>query len=264
MRRAALSVIFCLIALPLWADALTARLLEALQAPRLVEQLAIEAERSGDDINREFLGGAGGPVLADTVARLNAPERMLPMIEAALTRLLPEETRALVAEFFESPLGQKIVGLELSARATIFDPSIDYAVRQRVAEKGVPPLVAEMIVQGDLIERNVSDAIRVLRQFYLGRLKGGADDLAASEIDAFLDETTESIRFETQGWLEAYMTLAYSPLSEDDLKTYAAFWRTAPGQAFDRALFEAFVLVFEENSFALGQVVGRLEASDEI
>ncbi len=264
MLRSALFAVFCFVAGSAWADAQTVRLLEAVQAPRLLSQLAFEAERSGEDIDRDFLGGTGGTVLADTVSRLNAPERLLPKIEAILTELLPEDTRTLAAEFFSSPLGARIIDLELSARATIFEPSVDQAVRAHVAENGVSPIVADMIVQGDLIERNVDDALRVLKQFYMGRLRGGAKDLDAVEIDTFLEETQEGIRLETQLWLEAYMTLAYSPLSDDELKTYAAFWRTEPGQAYDRALFEAFVRVFEENSHALGQLVGRLEESDEI
>ena len=264
MRAAALTLLLWFAAVPSWADVQTSRLLEALQAPRLLVQLAVEADRSGADVNRDFLGGQGGAILSETVTRLNAPDRLLPKIENTLTRELPEETRALVADFFGSTLGQRIVGLELSARATIFDPSVEQAVRARVADKGVPPIVADMIVQGDLIERNVTDAMQVLRQFYLGRMQGGADDMTLAEIEAFLDENIESVRFETQNWLEAFMTLAYSPLSEDELKTYAAFWQTEVGKAYDRALFKAFLLVFEENSFALGQLVGRLEASDEI
>jgi hypothetical protein len=60
------------------------------------------------------------------------------------------------------------------------------------------------------------------------------------------------------------MSLAYSPLSDADLQTYTEFWRTGPGKAFDDALFGAFRVIFEETSFGLGQIVGRLEASEEI
>lgn len=263
--RQVLTVYFLLLtALPVYADAVTERLLEVLDAPRLLSQLAIEAERSGQDIDRDFLGGRGGAVLADTVTRLNDPVRVLPQIEASLTDLLDEDTRLAVTSFFESDLGQRIVSLELSARATIFDPSIEQAVRQRILDDGLPELVADIMVQGDLVERNVIDAMSVLKQFYLGRMKGGAADMTPAEVDAFLEESIDGLRFETQSWLEAFMTLAYSPLSDEDLQIYAEFWRTEAGQAFDRALFAAFEQVFAESAFALGQLVGRLEASDEI
>ena len=264
MRRRALAFVLCVFAMPVWGDALSQRLVEVLQTPRLLEQLSLEAERSADDVNRDFLGGEGGPVYADTVARLNDPARLVPIIEETLAKELSEDDRKLVISFFESELGQNIIQLELSARSTIFDPAVEQAVRAHVAEEGVSPIVADMIVQGDLIERNVTDAMEVLRQFYLGRIAGGALDLPAADIESFVEANRDSVRFETQQWLEAYMTLAYSPLSDDDLQTYAEFWKTEAGSAFDRALFAAYLRVFVENSFALGQIVGRLEASDEI
>ena len=265
MRQVLIWFVLCLSAVPLWADtSLSEKLVDVLKTPRLLEQLALEAERSAEDINRDFLNGDGGPVYADTVARLNDPERVLPKIGATLAANMTPVQMEQVIAFYASPLGQNIIQLELSARATIFDPSVDAAVRSHVAGEGVPDLVADMIVQGDLIERNVTDALRVLQKFYRGRVAGGATDIAAGEVDAFVEQSRDSIRFETQLWLEAFMTLAYSPLSDEDLQTYADFWRTQAGQAFDRALFEAYALVFEENSFALGQMVGRLGASDEI
>lgn len=264
MRRILPLVWLVFAAVPAAADEITARLLDALNTQRLLSQLAIEAERSGQDIDRDFLGGRGGAVLADTVTRLNDPLRVRPALAAHLTQGLDADVRRAVTSFFESDLGQRIVGLELSARATIFDPSIEQAVRARITEEGVPPVVADMIVQGDLVERNVADSVTVLRQFYLGRMRGGAVDMTPAEVDAFLDESIDGLRFETQNWLEAFMTLAYSPLNEDDLQIYAEFWRTETGQAFDRALFAAFEQVFSENAFALGQLVGRLEASDDI
>ena len=264
MHRLCLVVLFCLHAGLLSAESLGTRLFEALQGERLLEQLALEAEQSADDVNQDFLGGEGGAVFADTVARLNDPERLFPKIAATLDESLTTEFLESVLLFFESPLGQEIVNLELSARSTIFDPAVDQAVRNRVAEAGVPEVVAQIIDEGDLVARNLADAERVLRQFYMGRLTGGADDMDQAAIESLIAESMDGMRVETQAWLEAFMTLAYSPLNEEELQTYAEFWRTQAGMAYDRALFEAFAQVFEENSFALGQLVGRLEFSNEI
>lgn len=262
MRALALCLAVCL-----WSGAALAdgmRLFEALQGPRLLSLLAQEAERSAEDVNRDFLGGDGGQVFIDTVARLNDPARLAPRIASGLETALASDVLDAVTLFFESDLGQDIVNLELSARSTIFDPTVEQAVRAEVRERGVPKLVTQIIEEGDLVARNVADAERVLRQFYVGRLTGGADDMDQAMIEALIADNQEAMRLETQAWLEGFMTLAYSPLSPDELQTYANFWRTDAGQAYDRALFEIFAEVFEENSFALGQLVGRLEVSDDI
>ena len=264
MRGAVIALVLMFWGCSAAAQSLTDDLLDATNTDGLLAQLAIEAGRSAEDVNRDFLGGSGGAILFETVSQLNDPVRLRPKIAAAMTELLGADEMRAVLSFYASDLGQRITRLEMSARATIFEPSIEQAVRARIAEDGVPEMVTDIIVQGDLIERNVTDAIRVLRKFYGGRSAGGTTDLSPAEMDAFIEEQRGGVRQETQAWLEAYMTLAYSPLSEDDLQIYADFWKTNAGKAYDRALFEAYARVFEENSFALGQLVGRLEASDEI
>lgn len=259
----AVLALICL-APPAWADALSQRMLDAIQAPRLLAQLALEAEQSAQEIDQDFLAGAGGTFMADTVTRLNDPQRLLPRLEAEMIANMARADMEAVVSFLESPLGGQLADLELSAREAMFDPEVDAAVRERVAQTGVPKLVEEIIRDSDLIERNVLDSLLILEQFYLGRRAGGMTDLSEQAIGAFTAELAGDVRTETGAWLRAFMTLAYSPLSDAELQTYATFWKTEAGQAYDRALFASFKSILLENNFALGQLVGRMQASDEI
>lgn len=262
--RFAVALIFAFLAVPAWADAVSARLLEAIQMPRLLAQLATEAEASAGDLDEDFLQGQGGDLVLTTARRLNAPSRVQPILEAEITRLMSRDHRLAVTSFFESELGQRIVDLEIAARIAIDDEALFEAVQGRVADTGVRPLIAEIIETSDLVERNVADGIAILEQFYRGRQAGGMTDLTGPEIGGFLGELEEGIRIETQSWLDGFMTLAYSPVEDADLQIYADFWKTEAGKAFDEALFAAFRKSMSDNSFAMGQLIGRIQASDEI
>lgn len=262
--RFAFALILILVAPPVWADAVTQRLLEAIQMPKLLGQLAVEAEQTAGDLDEDFLQGQGGDLVVNTARRLNAPARVQPVLEAEITRLMSEDHRRAVTSFFEADLGQRIVDLEIAARIAIYDDALLEAVQGRVAETGVRALITEIIEESDLIERNVQDGLAVLEQFYRGRQAGGMTDLTGSEIGGFLAELEEGLRVETRGWLNGFMTLAYSPIADAELQVYADFWKTQAGQAFDKALFAAFLKVMSDNSFAMGQLIGRIQASDEI
>ena len=121
-----------------------------------------------------------------------------------------------------------------------------------------------MIEEGRLTERNVEDTLSSLRQFYLGQIAAGYEDLTTSEVESLLAGSEEAIRVDTQEWLEAYLTFAYSPLTDADLGVYVTMWETETGKAYDEALFHAFGTLFDEIGFATGQLVGRLSRVRDI
>ncbi|MEP6020175.1 MAG: DUF2059 domain-containing protein [Paracoccaceae bacterium] len=254
----------CFIAVPAWASELSTRLMEVAQIERLLAQLSREAERSAVFVDDDFLDGNGGPVFHDTIKKLNDPARLTPRFEELLMEKLDDQQVEALLLFFESALGQKIVELELSAREVMFDDEVEQSVREQVAQTGTPDLVLRMIEEGDLIERNIVDAMSALRQFYLGQIDGGLPDFTKSDVESLLAESEEAMRIDTQIWLESFLTFAYSPLDEADLTTYVELWETQTGKAYDTALFYAFATLFEEIGFATGQLVARLSQVNDI
>lgn len=255
--------VFCL-ALPAWSSELSGRLMEVAQIERLLVQLSREAERSAVGVDEDFLDGGGGPVFFDTVRKLNDPERLAPRFETLLMEKLTDQQVEALLLFFDSELGQEIVELEMSAREVMFDEQIEESVKQQVGQSGPPELVVRMMEEGDLVERNVRDSMSSLRQFYLGQIDGGQPDLSKSDVDALLSETEDYVRNDTQIWLESFLTFAYSPLEEEELKTYVELWETQTGKAYDTALFYAFATLFDEIGFATGQLVARMSRVSDI
>ena len=62
----------------------------------------------------------------------------------------------------------------------------------------------------------------------------------------------------------AYLTLAYTPMSDDDLRTYTDLSATGPGRDLNRALFAGFYEVFQSISFELGRAASSFMVGEEL
>ena len=109
--------------------------------------------------------------------------------------------------------------------------------------------------------------------------KPAADEKPKKGLDALPDEEVEKkpdaeekpaaeeepeIRAETEGWLFAYLHLAYGPLPVDDLETYLAFSRTDAGKALNAALFDGYEAMYRDISYALGRAVALSAQGNDI
>jgi hypothetical protein len=72
------------------------------------------------------------------------------------------------------------------------------------------------------------------------------------------------IRSDTEGWLHAYLGLAYAPLTEAELDAYIAFWETPAGKRLNAVLFAAFDQVFTGVSKELGRATGQAMLGQDI
>jgi hypothetical protein len=78
--------------------------------------------------------------------------------------------------------------------------------------------------------------------FYMGLVEGDAfeEDLTEAGDPADVWSQEAEIRADTEEWVYSYLTLAYAPLSDEDIDAYIALSRTAEGRALNRALFGTF------------------------
>jgi hypothetical protein len=71
------------------------------------------------------------------------------------------------------------------------------------------------------------------------------------------------LRKETVEWLFPYISLAYSPLTRDELQAYIDFSDTPAGRKANAVLFAAFDTIFVAVSTDLGRAVAlRLNGQD--
>lgn len=269
----ALALVFLWSAVPVRAAGEAQALSEALHLPELFDIMQDEGAAYGASLEEEMFPGTGGAGWTATVADIYAPDRLLqafqPVFAEELLRTGADPAPMLA--FFTSPLGQRVVTLEVSARRALLDPSVEEASRLKVEEMraaGEPRMVlVETFVEvNDLVEANVIGGLNANYAFYRGLADAGAmgADISEPEMIGDVWSQEEEIRAETDVWIHAYLALAYAPLSDEELQAYIDFSGLPEGRALNRALFAGYDRIFVEVSRQLGQAAGRLMASEDL
>jgi signal transduction histidine kinase len=172
------------------------------------------------------------------------------------------------ADFARSDLGERVLQLEVTARAALLDDAIDELAREalvvaRAAPDGSPlnlrlGLIRDRIAVNDLIELNVSLGMNTSYAYYMGMLSESEMlGLGAQDVLSLVWSQEEDIRSDVRDWIESYFLMAYQPLSDDDLRAYVDWSGSAYGDAFNRAMFQAFDTVFVDISRQVGMTLGR-------
>tara|TARA_R110002033_G_scaffold143677_4_gene181815 strand:+ start:1401 stop:2216 length:816 start_codon:yes stop_codon:yes gene_type:complete len=258
-----------LLALPAWADARGAVLLDVLKIAEIVHILQAEGETYAETLNEDMLQGQGGAGWQLQVAKIYDPDRIVDTLSARLGAELQGDMREQVIAFFDSDTGRKIVTLENAARAAINDQKIENAARERYFElEGTddPRLaqVSALIESGDMINRNVTATMNSNLQFMRGLVDGGAAEMTQDDLIADISAQQEAITIDTTSWLYGYLLLSYSPLPNDVLDAYIDFSLSEAGVALNRALFDGFGAAYEDISYALGRAVALNVIAEEL
>lgn len=252
----------------LWAGPEAGKLARVLRVGDLALALHEEGLVHGRSLEREMLSGRGGTHWMDEVARIYATERIAGAIRQALSDRLASEHAAASLTFFDTPLGQEILALEVAARISMRDPQIEEMARaayddRKRGEDARLQQIARFVVVNDLVERNVAGAMSASYQFFRGLADGDAIDLGEAEILAEVWAEEQETRTETESWLFGYLLMAYQPLSYAELERYIAFSKSPAGGALNAALFEGFDVLYRQVSYELGlRIAAALKASD--
>lgn len=269
MQRFLVAVIIMLSALPLWAGARHTVLMDVMEIRELSGILHSEGIEFGATLNRDWLNGQGGPAWEQQVARIYDPERISEGIRAGLEPALEGDVLEEVIAFFAADPGRRIIKLENSARAALSDPDVEQAARERfIALQGDDDLrlvqIERMIEAGDLINRNVTSALNSNYRFLRALVDGDVYAMSDTEILNDVMSERDDIAVDTEGWLGAFMLLAYSPLSDDELEAYVMFSESRAGVALNTGLFAGFDPLYEDISYALGRAMATNMVAEEL
>ncbi|WP_299280790.1 DUF2059 domain-containing protein [uncultured Tateyamaria sp.] len=234
------------------------RLIEAMGVPALIAAFSEDGIEAGGAINDTMLQGQGGTVWVETVRKLYDPARLLAELQDAMAATLDESTTAQALLFFESDIGTKIIDLEVQARQAMQNPDVEAAARAAGAEAG--PVVTQFLDLRDLVTRNTDAAVMAQTAFFAGIAETSLNNTAPPDVEA----QRPAIMEDTSAWLYGYYALIQSPMTEDEIETYAGFWATDVGQALDNALFDAFAQSYATLSYGLGQAAGALMPENEL
>lgn len=247
-----------------------AALLEALDLDAMIAVIRQEGLAYGLSLQADlFPDNANG--WADQVSVVYDAGQMTGTFEQVMRQELPAALVPDMLAFFNSDLGRRVTGLEISAREALLDDAVEQTAKQMrddLADGQSARYFGLMrfVEANDLIETNVSGALNANLAFYRGLSDGGAFPAPMTESDILRDVWTQepAVRSDTVDWLMAYLGLAYQPLSDADLDAYIAFSLTPAGKAVNRAQFAAFDRVFVDISRQLGLAAARHMASEAL
>ena len=246
-------------------------LFRALGLPEIIEIMREEGIRYGNDLEADLFDGRGGTGWAAVVENIYDLGRMNDTVRNRMDAELAGADLAPMIGFFISERGREIVRLEIAARRALLDESVEAASRDALAamiadEAPRFGLLEEFAEVSELVDSNVVGALNSNYAFYMGMAESGVFPGEMTEDDILADvwSQEDAIRVETEEWLYSYLALAYQPLSDDDLQTYTAFFRTREGTVLNRAIFTAFDEMFVAVSLALGQGAARFMEGQEL
>jgi uncharacterized protein YukE len=252
-------------------------LARAYLLPELFEIMAEEGLQSVMADGVTTLEGSALAQFQNDVAQIYRAEQMEADFTAHLSAELEGQPDVVqdALDFANTDLGRKVLRLEVSARKALLDPEVDDIARMALIQaRDARPdsdrarrldLVRARIEANDLIELNVSLGLNTSYAYYAGMMaEDAANELSAEQVLYLVWAQETSIRMEVEDWSESYFLLAYAPLSEEELQTYIDYVSTPLGQAFNRALFQAFDTVFSDISKSVGRALGRRLNAEEL
>ncbi len=248
-------------------------LVSALQLPAVFAVISEEGQAYGREIDGSMLDAAGGETWRDAVRQIYAPERILPEFTGALEANLAQSKTDIgpAIAFFRSDFGKQATALEISARRALLDPDVEDASRltleeMRAEENPRIGLIDAFVEANDLVETNVSSGLNANYAFYNGLRDAGAIGTEMTEDDVVAEvwSQEDAIRQETDTWVHAYLTMAYAPLSDDQIRQYIAVSGEPGAQALNRAMSDAYETVFSDISRQLGRAAGAVLAGQDL
>ena len=235
---------------------------DVLRMDELVDVMAEEGRAYGTDLAQQLFERGGGPTWDARVAGLYDAGHMAAEVRPLFAASFAGVDTAPLEQFFSSELGARIVGYELEARRALLDPEVEAAAAEGYAalrenDPQRDALIGDFIQVNDLLETNVASSLTFTYAFNLGLVHGGMEDMTDAEAleDAWDQEAT--VRDDTLHWLEAQLSVAFAPLSEDEVRRYVELSGTESGETLNAALFQAFEPTFTRIARGLGAAVAR-------
>ncbi|MGY6410482.1 MAG: DUF2059 domain-containing protein [Alkalilacustris sp.] len=273
LRALVLSVLMLAGAVPPLMAQRAGPLLELLRLDEILEAMRIEGLEHGEDIGDLLLAPGDRAVWTRQLERIYDLARMRAVMVDGVEASLPADDAVLEAAeaFFASELGRRVVELEVTARHAMLDEAVEEVAReawQAKAAEGGPRVAAlrRFVELGDLVEQNVAGGLNSTFAFYMGLGDSGAGFPGMGMADMLAEVRSQegAIREEVDGWLHAYLAMAFGPLSDDELEVYTAFFAGPEGRALNAALFAGFNGMFETLSRDLGRAAGGMMQGEDL
>lgn len=251
-----------------WADQID-DLFVALSGPASVGILRDEGLANMVEMEQAFLGGPGGARWDRAIAQVYDRERMEARMRAGFRAGLQGVDTAPLLAFYQGPIGTRLVAVELSARQAFLVLGVEEDARAAWRANPTTVHAAQIdafIVLNDLIERNVTGALNSNHAFLIALAQGAPELETRTEPEILRDvwAEAEGIRADTDEWMHAFLSMAWTPLSAEDVAAMMTLSQTPQGLALNQALFVGFDAMFEEVSAMIGVAVAAMFSEQEL
>jgi len=251
-----------------WADQID-DLFAALQGPASVSILRDEGMANAAEMEQWMLGRPTSARWARGLESVYDVTRMETRMRAGFRTALEGVDIAPLLAFYRGPIGSRMVALELSARQAFLLSEVEEDARATWRQgDGGPHATAidDFIRQNDLIERNVTGALNSNHAFLVALAQGAPDLETRTEPEILRDiwDEADGIRADTDEWMHAFLTMAWAPLSPQDVAAVMTLSNTPEGQALNHALFAGFDVMFEEVSHLTGLAIAGLLGEQDL
>ncbi|MBU3029778.1 DUF2059 domain-containing protein [Paracoccus marinaquae] len=250
------------------AHEVASRIWAALDMQALMPILRDEALAEAEAMQENLPESGADRGWLEAVAQIHEPERLAELFRAGIAdrlSLYPDQRLDGALAFYEAEFGQRLVGLETSARRAMLDPDAEALAREAFStaashQEARVEQIGRLIEVADLIGPNVAGGLNAAVAFSRGFAEGGGFDMPLSEEQMLADAWSQEpeIHSETLGWMEAYLMLAYSPLSDAELERYIGFAASPEGHGLAALLFSGFDRLFQQTSRDLGLAAAGL------
>ena len=241
----------------------------ALRTDEMIRVLSEEGIIDAEDLRDGMFTDRGGTGWQRIVTAIYQPEAMVRRFRAAFNDEMRGADVGPLLAFYRSDVGQRVAKQEVESRRAISADHIEEAARQTyemLREESDPRLeiLDEFVALNDLVERNVAGAMTSNLAFYRGLSDGGGVVMDDQQMLATVWAREGEIRQDTEGWVYAYLTLAYDHLSDDEFRSFTELSASEAGRALNRALFAGFYGAFQDISYELGRAASTFIASEEL
>lgn len=251
------------------------RIAQVLRIDPLAEVLATEISAAGDPTGTtgDPASDRGWPpIVARIVPVTRLRDGLRDGLAASVAGLDDPLSRAAVADalgFWASPLGQRTVALEHSARLALTDPEAEAAARaafDAAAARDDPRIgqIRRLIDAADLVEPAVAASMNIAVASAQGLRDSGlfhATDADLAE-DGWVQEP--ELRAEQAGWIESLLFLATGTLSDAEVERLIQFSATPGARRLNRMVDAAATAVFVSVARDLGNAAGLRQAGQPL
>ena len=246
------------------------RLYDALHLHKIMKILHNEGVEDALESGKNYLGtDYDAASFEKAVHKIYSLEMMYNFMRNGLVEALPEAEAEAALRFFSKGLGAQTALLETSARSAISYEEVKAAAIQMAkdAKSGnkVRYLMLEKNIKDlELVELNMTGAFSAQYTF-LSNLSA-LDDMPLNNDDivALLLESEDEMRQDIVDWLMGFTHMAYTPLSDEELKTYLSFLSSANGKILNKALFYIFNDLSVQTSGDLADVIVSFRRAREL